>query len=64
MKSTQFNFLYAYRMTIANKWVISSGLNFGYAFRSIDLNKLIFGDQLQFDSKGQIPSDYPALYNL
>ncbi len=64
MKSTQFNFLYSYRVTVANKWVIASGLNFGYAFRSIDLNKLIFGDQLQFDSKGQIPSDDPALYNL
>jgi len=64
MKSTEFNFLYSYRVTVENKWVIASGLSFGYAFRSIDLNKLIFGDQLQFDSKGQIPSDDPALYNL
>lgn len=64
MKSSQFNFLYSYRFNIANKWVIASGLNFGYAFRTIDLNKLVFGDQLQFDSKGQVPSDDPALYNL
>lgn len=64
MKSSQFNFIYSYRVRVANKWVIASGLNFGYAFRTIDLNKLIFGDQLQFDSKGQVPSDDPALFNL
>ncbi|CAN5261540.1 hypothetical protein BH09BAC3_BH09BAC3_22870 [soil metagenome] len=64
MKSSQFNFLYSYRVNIANKWVIASGLSFGAAFRTIDLNKLIFADQLQFDSKGQVPSDDPALYNL
>jgi len=64
MKSSQFNFVYSYRVHISNKWVIASGLSFGYAFRTIDLNKLVFGDQLQFDSKGQVPSDDPALYNL
>ncbi|NOT73715.1 MAG: type IX secretion system membrane protein PorP/SprF [Cyclobacteriaceae bacterium] len=64
MKSSQFNFLYSYRVNVANKWVISTGLSFGYAFRTIDLNKLIFADQLQFDSKGQVPSDDPALFNL
>ena len=64
MKSSQFNFLYSYRVVVANKWVIASGLSFGYAFRSVDYNKLIFGDQLQFDSKAQVPSDDPALFNL
>ncbi len=64
MKSSQFNFLYSYRVSVANKWVIASGLSFGYAFRTIDLNKLVFADQLQFDSKGQVPSDDPALFNL
>ena len=64
MKSSQFNFLYSYRVIVKNKWVIASGLNFGYAFRTIDFNRLIFGDQLQFDSKGTTPSDDPALYNL
>lgn len=64
MKSSQFNFQYAYRWSISDKWVISSGLNFGYAFRSIDFNKLLFGDQLQFDSDGSTPSDDPALFNL
>lgn len=64
MKSSQFNFLYSYKWNISSKWVISAGLNFGYAFRSIDLNKLIFGDQLQFDSDGNVPSDDPAIFNL
>ena len=64
MKSNQFNFLYSYRLNVADKWVIASGLNFGYAFRSIDYSKLLFGDQLQFDSDGNAPSDDPSLYNL
>ncbi len=64
MKSSQFNFLYSYKWSVSNKWVISSGLNFGYAFRSIDFNRLLFGDQLQFDATGNIPSDDPALFNL
>jgi len=64
MKSSQINFLYSYKWNVSDKWVISSGLNFGYAFRSIDFNKLLFGDQLQFDSRGDIPSDDPALFNL
>lgn len=64
MKSSQVNLLYSYRVVVDNKWVIASGLSFGYAFRTIDFNKLVFGDQLQFDSNGQVPSDDPALYNL
>jgi len=64
MKSSQFSFLYSYKVNISNKWIVSSGLSFGYAFRTIDFNKLVFGDQLQFDSKGQVPSDDPALFNL
>ncbi|MEQ8302117.1 MAG: type IX secretion system membrane protein PorP/SprF [Cyclobacteriaceae bacterium] len=64
MKSTQFNFLYSYKWNISDKWVISSGLNFGYAFRSIEFNKLLFGDQLQFDSDGSVPSDDPAAFSL
>ncbi len=64
MKSSQLNFLYSYRLIIENKWVIASGMSFGYAWRTIDFNRLIFGDQLQFDPQGQVPSDDPALYNL
>ncbi len=64
MKSSQLNFLYSYKFNISKKWIIASGLNFGYAIRSIDLNRLVFGDQLMFDSKGNVPSDDPALFNL
>lgn len=64
MKSTQANFLYSYRVVVDSKWVIASGLSFGYATRTIDFNRLVFGDQLQFDSQGQVPSDDPAMYNL
>jgi type IX secretion system PorP/SprF family membrane protein len=64
MKSTQANFLYSYRVVVKSKWVIASGLSFGYATRTIDFNRLVFGDQLQFDSQGQVPSDDPAMYNL
>jgi type IX secretion system PorP/SprF family membrane protein len=64
MKSSQANFVYSYRVVVKSKWVIASGLNFGYASRSIDFDRLVFGDQLQFDSQGQVPSDDPALYNL
>ena len=64
MKSSQFNFLYSYKWNVSNKWVISSGLNFGYSVRNIDFNKLIFGDQLQFDATGNVPSDDPSLFNL
>src|SRR6478609_10380992 len=63
MKSTQFNFLYSYKLRLSSKWVISSGLNFGYAVRSIDFNRLIFGDQLLFDNTGNTPSSDPSLYN-
>jgi type IX secretion system PorP/SprF family membrane protein len=64
MKSSQFNFLYSYKWNISNKWVISSGLNFGYAMRSLDFNRLLFGDQLQFDAQGNVPSDDPSASNL
>lgn len=63
MRSTEFNFLYSYKLPIANKWIISSGLNFGYASRSIDFNKLIFGDQLVLGSNSTIPTSDPILSN-
>ncbi|MGE4017700.1 MAG: type IX secretion system membrane protein PorP/SprF [Cyclobacteriaceae bacterium] len=62
MKSTQLNAIYAYRLTLGKKVIVSTGLNFGYGFRGIDFNRLLFGDQLQFDSDGLAPSDDPASY--
>lgn len=65
LKSTQVNLQYAYRVNIANKWVFSSGLNFGLVSRNIDFNKLIFGDQLGFDSNGNLPpsTDYNNIHS-
>jgi type IX secretion system PorP/SprF family membrane protein len=64
MRSTTANFQYAYRVQLADKWVLSTGLNFGLGFRSIQYNKLIFYDQLDFDGGTGVPSDDPAASNL
>jgi len=52
LKSTQFNIQYSYKVTVAEKWMISSGLNFGFGFRGMDYNRLVFYEQLQFDQDG------------
>lgn len=64
LRSTVMNFQYSYKVNFNDKWVFSSGLNFGIGFRNIDFNKLIFGDQLAFDSDGNVPSDDPILSSL
>jgi type IX secretion system PorP/SprF family membrane protein len=64
LKSTTINFQYSYKVQLADKWILSSGLNFGVGFRSIDFSKLVFGDQLEFDSDGSTPTDDPAFSNL
>jgi type IX secretion system PorP/SprF family membrane protein len=64
LKSTTINFQYAYKVKLADKWVLSSGLNFGLGHRNIDFSKLVFGDQLAFDNDGGTPSDDPAFSNL
>jgi type IX secretion system PorP/SprF family membrane protein len=64
LKSTVINFQYAYKVNLNNKWILSSGLNFGMGYRNIDFSKLVFGDQLEFDSNGQVPSDDPVFSNL
>jgi type IX secretion system PorP/SprF family membrane protein len=64
MKSSTINFIYSYRLHLNDKWVVSSGLNFGFGSRTIDLNKLVFGDQLQFDAEGNVPTDDQAAFNL
>ena len=64
LKSTTLNFQYAYKVSLSDKWVLSSGLNFGMGFRSVDFSKLVFGDQLAFDATGATPSDDPVFSNL
>jgi type IX secretion system PorP/SprF family membrane protein len=63
LRSTQMNLQYAYRVHIADKWVISSGLNFGLASRNIDFNKLIFGDQLSSDGNTTYSPDYENIHS-
>ena len=48
LKSTQFNFQYAYKVKLSDRFVLSSGVNFGVGSRSIDFNKLVFYQQLDF----------------
>jgi type IX secretion system PorP/SprF family membrane protein len=56
LKSTQFNFQYAYKVQLSDKLMLSSGLNFGLGSRSIDFNKLVFYQQLDFSqSSDQLP---------
>ncbi|QSE96143.1 PorP/SprF family type IX secretion system membrane protein [Fulvivirga lutea] len=64
LTSTNFNFVYSYKVQLANKWVFTPGLSFGYANRSIDFDKLVFGDQLDFDSDGQVPTTDQSVNSL
>lgn len=62
LKSTQFNFQYAYKIPLGEKWIASAGLNFGVANRNIDFNKLVFNDQLCLDCDNMPPSsDYNTI---
>ncbi len=56
LTTTNFNFIYSYKIELANKWVLTPGLSFGYGSRNVDFDKLIFGDQLDFQSDGQVPT--------
>lgn len=56
LTTTSFNFIYSYKIQMANKWVVTPGLSFGYSNRSIDFDKLVFGDQLDFQTDGQVPT--------
>ena len=56
LSSTTLQFIYSYKVELANQWIITPGLSFGYGNRDIDFNKLVFGDQLDFDEDGQVPT--------
>ncbi|MEM6524958.1 MAG: type IX secretion system membrane protein PorP/SprF [Bacteroidota bacterium] len=56
LRSTTANFVYSYKVQLANKWIITPGLYFGYGQRDIDFNRLVFGDQLEFQNDGQVPT--------
>ncbi|MEM1406319.1 MAG: type IX secretion system membrane protein PorP/SprF [Bacteroidota bacterium] len=56
LRSTAINFMYSYKIQLANKWIVTPGLYFGYGRRDIDYNRLVFGDQLEFQNDGQVPT--------
>lgn len=64
LQSTSLGFLYAYKVQLANQWIVTPGLYFGYGHRNIDFNKLVFGDQLEFQSNGQVPTTDPTVGSL
>ncbi|MEL7005281.1 MAG: PorP/SprF family type IX secretion system membrane protein, partial [Bacteroidota bacterium] len=64
LQSTSFNFLYSYKVQLANKWIVTPGLYFGYGYRDIDFNRLVFGDQLEFQNDGQVPTTDAGVNNL
>lgn len=64
LRSTQLNLQYAYKLHIANKWVISPGLNFGIGSRNIDMDKLVFYDQLNPDQPNNPNPSSPNYQNI
>lgn len=64
LKSTQFNFQYAYKVKLSDKLVLSSGLNFGVGTRTIDFNKLVFYQQLDFSQGGDNVPPPPSDLNI
>ncbi len=64
LTSTSISFVYSYKVELANKWVFTPGLSFGYANRSIDFAELVFGDQLDFNTDGQVPTLDQSVNNL
>jgi type IX secretion system PorP/SprF family membrane protein len=49
LRTTTIAGLYASKIRLSEKWVLSPGLMFGFGQRSIDLDKLVFGDQIQYN---------------
>src|SRR5687767_8037682 len=64
LKSTQFNFQYAYKVKLSDKLILSSGLNFGVGSRTIDFNKLVFYQQLDFSQGGDNIPPPPSDLNI
>ncbi len=60
LQNTSVSFVYAYKVRLAGKWVLSPAVSFGYAWRRVDFSRLVFGDQLDFQG-GSIPTQDPSL---
>ena len=64
LKSTQFNFQYAYKVKLSDRLMLSSGLNFGVGSRTIDFNKLVFYQQLDFSRNSDNIPPPPSNLNV
>ena len=64
LTSSSISFVYSYKVQLENRWVFTPGLSFGYASRNINMDRLVFGDQLAFDSDGNVPTLDDNLANL
>ncbi len=56
LRSTAVKLVYSYKVQLSNNWIISPGRYLGYFQRDSDYNRLVFGDQLEFQSDGQVPT--------
>ncbi len=58
LRTTAMNLVYAYKIQLKKKWVISPSVMFGYTFRNVDRSKFLFGDQFDFaDPDNSISGD-------
>ncbi|MGB3184004.1 MAG: type IX secretion system membrane protein PorP/SprF [Cyclobacteriaceae bacterium] len=65
LRSTQIGLQYAYKVQLRDRWVFSPALSFGYGLRDINIDKLLFGDQLEFGSRDDIPPSLdPTVKNI
>ncbi len=63
LRSTNFGFIYSYKIQMYGKWVVSPAIYFGYGNRSLDFNELVFGDQIEFSNQAA-PSVDPIVNQL
>jgi type IX secretion system PorP/SprF family membrane protein len=50
-RTTNFNFLYSYKLKLSEKFVFAPAVSFGYGTNGLDRSRLILGDQLRYDGE-------------
>ena len=51
LRSTNFGFVYSYKIQMDQRWVLSPAVYFGYGNRGMNFNELVFGDQIEFNNQ-------------
>jgi len=62
--TTNLTLFYSYSIRLSKKMVLSPGASYGYGINGLDRTKLILGDEIEFNSGGQVQSLDPALSRL